>query len=126
MPNAPVKLEYVIENWWFSDTLIEGYTKETPQKERSRLHLYYCRKIFNCKGWTDKKILENTEIVPAKKPTTFPKFSNEAPFKVKYGKGWLYSPKIKTIRWDGFNWKYHTEKIGHWYNYIDEKHFIKQ
>lgn len=55
------------------------------------------------------------EIIP--KPTTFPKFNNEKLFKIKVDKVWIKNPKIKSIRWDGEEWGYRIENIGHTYDY---------
>jgi hypothetical protein len=57
------------------------------------------------------------------KPTTFPKFSNEIPFKFMSHK-LMHNPKIISIRWSGYEWEYQLENIGHKTDYQPEKNLI--
>ena len=60
------------------------------------------------------------QFINIPKPNTFPKFSNEKPFKVKWNKGYIHNPKIKAIRWGADGWEYCLENIGHVYDYQNE------
>lgn len=122
--NKPVGFKYFTEHWTFSNKYISRFTSKQTKEEKEADHIKACRKAFNCTGWSDEDIIKNTLIEKTEKPKSFPKFSNENPFKAKYGDRWIKNPKINCIQWTGWNWEYQLENIGHWYNFLNEKYLM--
>jgi len=105
-----------------------GVSSTYSDKDAEEMYLKYCKeyqKIYKIKNISKKLLLEKMIIKKVDKPKTFPKFSNEIPFKIKWGKGYILQPLIKNIRWDGENWEYQLEKIGHLYDFQKEEQLVK-
>ena len=91
---------------WFNKK-VKIYYKQWFNKKS----FYYNPQVINGE-WTFEKISS---------PNTFPKFSNEIPFKLLWDKKYILNPKIIGIRWGIHGWEYELEHIGHKYSYQKEE-----
>ena len=89
-------------------------------KKVVNLFLKYMKKNEEFSGLTDQEILKDMLIIKQSPPTSFPKFNNETPFKLKWDKGFVINPKIVKSQWTGWEWRYQVENYGHKYPEIKE------
>lgn len=95
-----------------------------------KLNSYTSRK---CENLSDDEILAKMVVKKLASPSTFPKFNNEIHFGIKQLESavngvYLYrtviNPKIVSIEWDGEQWLYQLENIGHKTDYQKENLLI--
>ncbi len=82
----------------------------------------YIRNDKRAKEIRDDVLNGEFEIKKCLPPPTFPKFSNEKKFKMKWGKAFIHNPKIKDIIWNCFKqkWYYDIENYGHRYGISED------
>lgn len=109
------KVEYYLldKECWFGDDLIFTFFTKIDDVKRDEYFIKYARLHNHLKHLSDEELLKGMVIKELPKPTTFPKFSNERPFKIKYGDKIIKNPTITAIRWNGLVWEYQIENIGH-------------
>lgn len=78
------------------------------------------KRLYGLDDITDEIIKSHFEIVIPEKPTTYPKYSNEVPF--KYDKR---TPEIIKIYYDGYRWQYKLKNVGHEYEFVTESEIDK-
>ena len=129
---VPVNFVYCNREYFFKNILIFTSTldsdKKNSKEQYDKIFVKYCRSKNNLDtrdywGLSDDELLSEMIIKELPKPTTFPKFSNETPFKFMSHK-LIYNPKIISIRWSGYEWEYQLENIGHKTDYQPEKNLI--
>jgi hypothetical protein len=119
----PVKFVYFTREYFFKDILIFTGSSEFDSKsfgEQNEIFVKYCHKIEKLKDISKEKLLKGRVIKKLSAPKTFPKFSNEKPFKILWNKSFIYNPQIIAIRWSGYEWEYRIKNIGHEYDYQSE------
>ena len=129
---ALVEFYYCNKEYYFKDILIYTGTTHLDNKGEEKIKEFFlkcCRSknyLLMEKYWklTDEELLKDMNVKALPKPTTFPKFSNENPFKVLHFKSYNYNPKIIAIRWSGYEWEYQLENIGHKTDYQSESRLI--
>jgi hypothetical protein len=111
------KVEYYVldTECWFEDDLIFSASSRLVDELRDKLFIKYARHHNHLKHLSDEDLLKGMVVKELPKPTTFPKYNNEQPFKIKYGDKIIKNPTITSIRWGGIGhtWEYQIENIGH-------------
>ena len=115
----PIKFISCTKEYYFKKHLIFVISLEAELKHDNAwfenlylktLHKYY---EMECEQLSDKELLDELIIKKLSKPTTFPKFNNEIPFKIRFNGKTIKTPTITAIRWNGKNWEYQIKNIGH-------------
>jgi len=116
---APIKYNFVHWKYWFKDNDVLWVMKKEYDKDKIyNLYLKWCIKDY--KDYTEEDFKNQLRIEEVKSPTSFPKFNNEQPFKIKWGGAYIDNPTILEYQWDGIEWKYKLEKIGHVHDFQPE------
>jgi len=112
-----IEFSYIDRYYYCDNQRIFGIEENISEEKAIENYLRICKKINTFRNIDDDILLEYMYIKKVDKPTTYPKFTNEIPFKLKWNKGFIKQPIIKKIRWNGYNWEYQLENIGHVYSY---------
>ena len=119
---------FIDRYYYCDDKKVMGVSSEYSNKKAKEIYLKYCKdnpSYYEIKNISNKSIISKMTIKKVNKPTTYPKFSNEISFKIKWNKGFILQPLIEKIRWNGFVWEYQLKNIGHLYDFIEEFRLIK-
>ena len=131
-----VKFEYCYKEYYFKEHLVFTLSRiDNPKVDWSeeKLNDTFCKIIRDPNSYSmkqyrnlsNKELIEGMIIKELPKPTTFPKFDNEHPFKIKFNDKTIKNPIIIAIRWSGYNWEYRIKNIGHEYDYQPESSLEK-
>jgi hypothetical protein len=112
------KAYFFKDKWVFSTS-----RKDLDYDELLKLYFKYGKRLKY--SINDAYLLKHLRIENIPKPATFPKFSNEKPFKFNWADKVLIEPKIIGIRWALEGWEYQLENIGHKTSYQPENSLIK-
>jgi hypothetical protein len=95
--------------------------------EYNKIFIKLCRKLrsIDDKDLRDVDLLNGMVIKELSNPNTFPRFSNENPFKIYWNKSFIYNPRIIGIKWSGYGWEYRIKNIGHEYDYQSEDRLVQ-
>ena len=125
----PIKFYFANKAYYFNDDLIFTGTKEYDLKndeiKRNQLFIKSIRDLNSSKrekyiNISDEDLIAGMIIKELPNPITFPKFDNETPFQIIFDGKIIKNPKIIAIRWNGYNWEYQLENMGHKYDYQSE------
>lgn len=125
-----VKFVYCNKKYYFKKDLIFTGTSDFNEEKRDEVFLKAVRhknRISLQEYWnlSDKELLDNMVIKELPKPNTWPKFSNEESFQIKFNGKTIINPTIIAIRWTGYIWEYRIKNIGHEYDYQPENSLEK-
>ena len=124
-----IKFSYANKEYYFKDILVFTGTLAFDLKyDINKLNDYFIKTIRHpnsyslryYKKMTDDELLKGMIIKELPKPSTFPIFNNEKPFKITFDGKTIINPTIIAIRWTGYIWEYRIKNIGHEYDYKPE------
>jgi hypothetical protein len=125
-----VKFIYCNKKYYFKKDLIFTGTTDFDEGKRDKVFLEAIRHknrvgLRSYGDLSDKELLDNMVIKELPKPKTWPKFSNEEPFQIKFNGKTIVNPTIIAIRWTGNIWEYRIKNIGHEYDFQPENELEK-
>jgi hypothetical protein len=120
-----VKFVYCNKEYYFKNHLIFTGTTDFNEEKRDEVFVKFIRSknSYSLKEYwnlSDKELLDEMIINELSKPKTWPKFSNEESFQIKFNGKTIIRPTIIAIRWNGYIWEYRIKNIGHEYDYQPE------
>lgn len=120
--STPIKYTFLTHTWLYKDEeVLDISNMPNSLEKRNKLFIKVVRKFFlKNKKVSEEEILKDWIVIDLPKSNTFPKFNNEIPFKLRWNSKWINNPKILGIRWNGYNWEYELEHIGHKYSFQHE------
>lgn len=125
-----VKFVYCNKEYYFRNILVFTGTMDFDEEKVNDVFLKFIRSknSYSTKEFwnlSDEELLSGMIIKELPKPSTFPKFSNEQPFQIRFNGKTIINPTIISIRWSGSIWEYRIKNIGHEYDYQPENKLEK-
>jgi hypothetical protein len=120
------KIDYIILGYAYfyrNERIVQTDNEMYKSGDGTQYYLHVLKKIY--RTVSEQTMLDNLTIKRLPKPKTWPKFSNEDKLDCSWGKEWKKIEKINFIRWNGENWEYCCENLGHKYDFISENKFRK-